>query len=342
MNKPRPDIAQWMARVSAIVIALMPFHAFLTVWASSLFGHYTALRLWKEVLLLALVFGVVYLFATRRPLRQLVVCDKLFWCIGAYLLLLLVAGVVAAAAHTVTPKALAYGLLLDSRFLIFFVVTWVVTQYSDLLVRAWQRLVLVPAGLAVAFATLQWSLLPPDFLKHFGYGPDTTAPAATVDQKAGYERVQSTLRGANPFGAYLVIVLSLVGARLLRFRRSRMALAGLYLLSGEALYYTYSRSAWLGALLATACLVLLVLRSTAMRRLLLLGGVTAVIVFAAVGYLLRDNDHFQNVIFHTNEHSRSAESSEHRAFSIYAGWSARHCCRTAWRRSWIGWAGVIL
>ena len=35
-----------------IVIVLLPFHAFLTVWAASLFGHYTLFRLWKEFLVL--------------------------------------------------------------------------------------------------------------------------------------------------------------------------------------------------------------------------------------------------------------------------------------------------
>ena len=35
-----------------LIMALLPFHAFLTIWLSTFVGHYTALRLWKEVLTL--------------------------------------------------------------------------------------------------------------------------------------------------------------------------------------------------------------------------------------------------------------------------------------------------
>ena len=34
-----------------LIILLMPFHAFLTVWIASGVDHYTAVRLWKEALL---------------------------------------------------------------------------------------------------------------------------------------------------------------------------------------------------------------------------------------------------------------------------------------------------
>jgi hypothetical protein len=40
----------------ALVVVLVPFHAFLTVWGSALFGHYTALRLWDDGLLLVIIF----------------------------------------------------------------------------------------------------------------------------------------------------------------------------------------------------------------------------------------------------------------------------------------------
>ena len=47
-----------------LVIFLMPFHAFLTIWASDIFGHYTALRLWKEVLLVIAGIGALFLIFT--------------------------------------------------------------------------------------------------------------------------------------------------------------------------------------------------------------------------------------------------------------------------------------
>lgn len=43
-QKPQGSkLAIILANTVAVVLVLMPFHAFLTVWLSSLFGHYTAL-----------------------------------------------------------------------------------------------------------------------------------------------------------------------------------------------------------------------------------------------------------------------------------------------------------
>jgi hypothetical protein len=213
-KQPETPLLRWMAYASATIIALLPFHAFLTVWAANFLGHYTALRLWKELLLVLLAGAAVYMVARYRWARQAIRRDSLVWAILIYLGFLLLSGLVAGLTGAVRPKALAYGLLLDGRYLVFFLVTWLVSQRVDFLVRWWQRLVLLPAAAVLGFATLQWLVLPADFLRHFGYGPDTIAPSATVDQKAGYQRIQSTLRGANPFGAYLVIILSVIGARL--------------------------------------------------------------------------------------------------------------------------------
>ena len=61
----------------AVVITLEPFYAFLTVWGSSLIGHYTVLRLWDDVLLLVL-FGVAcwWLAAMQRYVAGLcIVCS---------------------------------------------------------------------------------------------------------------------------------------------------------------------------------------------------------------------------------------------------------------------------
>ena len=54
-------ILSWVCGFIMAILLLMPFHAFLTVWGASLFGHYTALRLWKEALLALCALGVTYL-----------------------------------------------------------------------------------------------------------------------------------------------------------------------------------------------------------------------------------------------------------------------------------------
>lgn len=313
---PRLTLAtRGMAYISAVIIALMPFHAFLSIRAASLIGveYYTVVRLWKEVVLTMLSAGIIYLFVTQPRLRAAFRRERLTGLIGIYMLLLLIGGLVTYNLDGVSAKAMAYGLLLDIRYLVFFVITWTITRYDDLLVRAWKRLILIPAAVVVGFATLQYSVLPADFLKYFGYGPETIAPSATVDQKAAYQRVQSTLRGANPFGAYLVLVLSAVGALLLSTgrsaRTSQLKLAVLYVLSLLALFFTFSRSAWIGAAASTGLLIWLSLRSARTRQGLVIAGCAGLLAFAAAGYGLRDNNQFQNVFFHTNEDSLAAESS---------------------------------
>lgn len=298
-----------MAYICAGVIFLLPFHAFLTVWLSTGIGHYTLLRLWKEVLLLLLFIGCAILLATDRGLRAACRRERLIPLITLYVLFVALVGLVAYLAGGVSLKAYAYGTLLDARYLAFFGVTWAVTQYSDLLLRFWKQLLLIPAGIVSVVAVLQYFALPSDFLRHFGYGPSTIPASATIDQKASYPRVQSTLRGPNPLGAYLVVVLSALGVLVTRARRSWQWSIAAYVLGFLALIFTFSRSAWLGALAAMGLLVWLSIRSSWLRKYLLIAAASFVVVFAVITLLLRHNDQFQNIFFHTNEQSHSAESS---------------------------------
>jgi hypothetical protein len=304
-------VIRLMVQVSAAILVLMPFHAFLTVWAASFVGQYVALRLWKEGLLVLLVLGLCYLIIYEPKIRRLLAHDLLVRLVCLYIAVLIIAGVIGLLVSTVTARAFAQGLLLDSRFLVFFVVVWVVTQYDDVIARAWKRLLLLPAAVVVGLATLQYSLLPIDFLRHFGYGPDTIPAVSTIDQKDAYQRVQSTLRGANPLGAYLVIILSALGAIIIKVKRLGYRWALFFILSSLALVFTFSRSAWLGVLASMAWLVWTVATSPRARKILLIAGAVATIVFAATLYMLRDNDRFQNVFFHTDEKSQSSESSNY-------------------------------
>jgi hypothetical protein len=91
-----------LASGSAMAILLLtPFHALLTVWGSSLIGHYTALRLWKEGLLVLCIVGVVYLIATDHKIRSHTMSRRLVWLILAYMLLNVVWGLLALNEHNI-------------------------------------------------------------------------------------------------------------------------------------------------------------------------------------------------------------------------------------------------
>ncbi len=316
MHKLYRNLPRVMAWTMAGMLALLPFHAFLTVWLSSAAGHYTAVRLWKELLLLLLTAGGIYLLVSSWRRREEGRMRLLVWLVFGYGLVLVLSGLAALQGGAVTPKAFAYGLLLDGRFLLLFLVAYLVTLRSDVLLKHWRTILLVPASIVTIIGLLQYFVLPPDVLKHFGYGPETIPALSTIDNKETYQRIQSTLRGANPLGAYLVLVLTAVAALLLRTRRIDWRYLALAAASFAVLVLTFSRSAWIGLVASFTVLAWFALKSRMTWRLLAVAGTVFLLAFTGITYLLRDNDTFQNAFFHTDEHSQSAVSSN--AGRLYA------------------------
>src|SRR5579872_2160260 len=227
----------------ALILVLLPFHAFLTVWLASLIGHYTLLRLWKEILLVVLVIGALYLLAVDRKLRASFVSSRLNQSIVIYGLISVVWGIAAYSLHKVTLKALAYGLAVNLRFLVFFLVAWVAATESQYLQSKWRKLLLWPAALVIVIGLAQRFFLPFDVLKHFGYGANTIFPYETINHNTHYPRIMSTLRGANPLGAYMVLILSALSAVIIRMKKRRWHLGVFWLGAFAALILSYSRGA---------------------------------------------------------------------------------------------------
>lgn len=296
--------------LAATILVVVPFHAFLTVWASTLVGHYTALRLWDDTLLAIIVLLVTGWLLREKPLRQWLSGSLLVRLIAAYAGLTLLLGLIAYLKGDVTPKALAYGVLVNLRYLVWLVATALIARRSDWLRLHWRQLLLVPAAVVVVFALLQFTILPAAFLGHFGYNAATTiAPTETINHNARYIRVQSTLRGANPLGAYLVIVLSTLAVLATRQkRRLKYGLAAAAVLL--ALYATGSRSAWIGTALALGLLVWLRLRPHPQRRMAFAAaGVGVLLVGGGLFIAFRNNTAVENALLHTQTHSAIAVSS---------------------------------
>lgn len=306
--------------LAGAVLALVPFHAFLTTWGSALVGHYTLLRLWNDAALLMLLGITGWWLAHDTPLRNWFTRSLLVRLILAYALLSFLLGFIALAKGDVDPKALAYGLLVNLRFLAWFLAVLLAARRSTWLARSWPRLLLIPAAAVVVFAALQYTVLPHNFLEHFGYRTDTTiAPIETINHNSHYIRVQSTLRGANPLGAYLVLVLSVLGTLFLRGKK-KLVCGALGVVALVALYATGSRSGWIGALLGLTVVAWFSLRTGRARALfsaVTLGGA----IVAVGGYLLlKDNVHIQNELLHTQAHSlNKVSSNDAHASAVAAG-----------------------
>ncbi|HWB38934.1 MAG TPA: O-antigen ligase family protein [Candidatus Saccharimonadales bacterium] len=310
----------WSSKLSMLILLLMPFHAFLTVWGSSLFGHYITLRLWKEVLLVICAIGVLLLLALDHKIRSHTITRRLVWTIFAYMIFTVIWGLLALNQHDVTAKALGYGLIINLRFLVFFLVTWSAALRLGRLRKTWRGLVLVPAVIVVAIGLLQLLVLPHDFLRHFGYGPTTIPVAETVNHNAHYFRLFSTLRGANPLGAYLVIPITLV--TVLMLRKTRNWLYATFLAAAVVvLFFTYSRSALVGTVLSVLVVFFLARLSSKAQRFALIGSAVFLIVLAGLGVALRDNTHVQNLLFHTQRNSSIKSTSDAGHFTaLRSGW----------------------
>lgn len=295
--------------ITGLILVLVPFHALMTVWLSSEVGHYTLLRLWKEFLLLPVLVGALYVLFKDKSTRSSFFSSNLVKLIFLYFVVMVACAAGGILSNGVSAKAMWYGLLVDLRFLVFFLAAAVLAGKYARLRASWLKLLLIPAILVAAFAVLQYMVLPYDFLKHFGYGDSTIPPYETINHNLEHIRVMSALRGANPLGAYLVLPICAIGVLLIGERQQRrdklIVGAGLLL----ALIFSFSRSAWIGTGAGLALVAWLSLESRRARRNLL---IAVAVVFAAavlVAIGLRHNSDFENIFLHTQRGSTSLVSS---------------------------------
>jgi O-antigen ligase len=290
------------------IFVLLPFATPLTVFLGTKLNHLSLFKVWKEIAMviigiLVLLSGLVARFrdAQHKLLRVLL------WLMVAYGAWTILLGLVdLLIPHQINWAAFIYALIVNLRFLFFFALCWLVCQESPVLAVNWRKLVLIPAMVVVGFGVLQHYVLPNDFLTHFGYGPHTITAYQTVDQKPDYVRLQSTLRGPNPLGAYLVVIIT---ALLVGFRKQRRQQAVALAATLVVMFYTYSRSAWAGMVVAVASLAYISITSLALRKWIAVAGAAIILLFGAGVYLGRHNSVVENTVFHTDSTSRSPESS---------------------------------
>ena len=317
MEMKRWQLEDWYALLLLSILALIVVHAPLTIIFGSWLPDYALLlKAWKEILMLVAVVPMVVL-VTRAHKWQELFRDKLAWLVAAYVVI----HVASLAMWNGASAALA-GLAIDLRYVAYFVLVYVLVLLYPRFVPLVKKIALVGAIIVIGFGTLQ-IVLPADSLKYLGYGPDTIEPYLTIDRNDDFVRLQSILRGPNPYGAYAASVATIALAWLVTRKKNfdwRLALLGAAAVAGT--YLSYARSAYI-ALAAGVSIVLLTLfgRKVRVWQWVTLGVVGIAVI--AAGFMLRNNDFVSNVVLHEDpQESGQVNSNDGHWSSLLHGLNA--------------------
>ena len=309
-NKPVPlgFIDKLFVGILLVIFGGIVLHAPLSVGFGTLFPNFELLiKSWKEILML--LAGLLMLVLLYQKKRWDILTNPILLVVAGYALLHLLLLPVFWQGGVSTVA----GLMIDLRYLLFFVLVYVALCLYPSLRRTFIITFFAGAFIVAAFALLQVFVLPVDVLKYIGYNTSTIVPYLTVDENPDYIRINSTLRGPNPLGAYAVIVLSLLFAFWLRAKQvkpqtQRLAMSVVVIGSFVALWASYSRSALIAAFAAFGVITLATIGRRLSRKVWI--GIF-VVVFAIAGGLVaaRDTDFVSNVLLHENASTGAEVSS---------------------------------
>lgn len=313
-------LESWYAGMLLVIFGGIVVHAPLTVWLGTLLPSYAVMiKSWKELLMVVAVVLAVVIVTKRRMWRSML-RDHLLQLVTAFATLHILLLPIMWTGATASMA----GLAIDLRYLLFFMLVYICVKVAPRYETLFLRVGVGGAVLVATFAFLQATVLPKDILTHIGYDKNMTiAPYLTVDENHDYIRINSTMRGPNPLGAYMVIVLSILASWLITRRKEIkqhwlvVAILGIGGLVG--LWASYSRSA-LGALVASLGLIFMatIARSFSARHWVLVVAVFG----AAVGGLvvLKESSFVSNVILHDDPgHGSSISSNEGHVESLIDG-----------------------
>lgn len=297
----------------------MPFHIFLSQWLSTYTNGLDAWKIGKDVvtaILVSVLAGTVLL--TRKYTRTYLI---LLGFAATYFLLHIVLWFGTDQPNDTGLLATIY----NNRLIWYVLIGYSLAILAPGLVRL-RRLVeifLIISTIVAVLGIVQ-RFLPADFLTNFGYSVERgTKPSFAIDDKPDLPRIFSTIRDPNSLGAFLILPCTILGMALVQRWRTpqRMLLTGLLILHVLALLLTFSRSAWIGALLAGIAGLVFIFRQSIrvhIHKFVLLGAVLLTILIGLIG-IFRDEYVIQNVVFHADESTTLDDPQELRRDFLQRG-----------------------
>ncbi len=255
------------AALFAIVLIAMPFHAAIVTIAGNFFAYKPYLQLWKEFVIAIIAILCLVAYIKDRSIIKLDITNVL---VG----LLIVFSVLISLVAGTDKISLAAGIKTNIVVLALFLATQMFSQYFHFHFIKWA--ILIPASIVAILGILQPILFKPELLNKIGYGANSIISGQFVETTNNtMQRVFSTLGGPNQLGAYLIIPLIMCLSLALKKRQWQWWLGVIFFMI--PLFMTYSRSAWLGAIVATIVTICLTLPkkiqiAVVMVIMLLIGG----------------------------------------------------------------------
>ena len=305
-----------------IILGMIIIHAPLTVAVGSRWPDlYDIARAWKELLMV--VAGVLLLVdITRRHAWKSLLRDR--FVILAIMLIAL--HFVLAAIFRLPLSATIAGLMIDLRYIVYALFVYIFIRAYPRYRDSFWRVGILGALIVIGFAILQL-FLPSNFLAPIGYSHSTIEPSLTVDKNPNYVRLQSFLRGPNPLGIYALMSAVMVASWWLSMRKKIKQArdvrwqAPLLIGSLIALWGSYSRSAWIGFVVAIALLAWQ-WRALVPRNIKLIAAGASVVIITSAIVLLQGTSFWHNVVIHDDPTTGAhTTSNQGHAESLATGFS---------------------
>ena len=309
MHRPQTILEKLYIAILLLIFGGIVLHAPLSVGFGTLFpDHALIIKSWKEILMAVDTIILLFLLFKKKQFKLLsepvLILSEVYIALHLLILVFLRSNVTAVVS----------GLMIDLRYVVFFVLVYLaIKMWSDCR-NCFIKVGVIGALIVTFFALLQVFILPKDILKYIGYGANTIMPYMTVDQNQAFVRINSTLRGPNPLGAYMVILISLIAAFLankkLKYdKKSLVILAILTVGSVVALWCSYSRSALVIAILSVIVILFISLYRKLFSKKVIIGGIVLSILIIFSLSVLVGKQFMSNVLLHENPNGGSSLSS---------------------------------
>jgi O-antigen ligase len=297
------------------ILVIMPFHAFLSIFIGSLGFSQALVQSWKEGLILLLGFvWLVYNIAKNRFMIKFDAVNVIFFII------IFLSIFTTILVHP-SSKAILFGIKTNLVAIALYFIAQIPLAQKSFIKKNLSWLIIIPGLVVSIFAILQSTLISPDILINIGYNSSTIDPRQIVDGSLKFYRAFSTLGGPNQLGAYLIIPLVFCLAYAIKNKKWYIGILSIPIYTGILL--SYSRSAWIGSVLAGIVCVVIMLNKK--QRIIFLSiSVLIMLVGSLVLYnLASSNQKLQNVLLHGRYFENQIQGSDSQRLDALATATAK-------------------